>query len=264
MLKNSVPSSQKHTAYPLWTQTGHSLTHGAEPFLRSRQLCSHSRTSQHHAMKVYGEWRYSSSILDLDSKWSWVVSSALLPLYSRSQRIGSCVGPVSDLDSMDQRKICCSWRESNPGNAAHTSMLYRLSYRDVKCEKIHDFLIDILSLFSEEMGTDICVHEKISIRKTELSGSKCTLGRLDSVGNVRLYWENVLCLKKFMNSIQSSHAVAGLLNCQCWTEFVFAFVACEKKSVLLGFFFRRPFEQKAEVGEYNTITSCMLRSIYVV
>jgi hypothetical protein len=25
----------------------HSLTHGAEPFLRSRQLCSHSRISQH-------------------------------------------------------------------------------------------------------------------------------------------------------------------------------------------------------------------------
>jgi hypothetical protein len=25
----------------------HSLTHGAEPFLRSRQLCSYSRTSQH-------------------------------------------------------------------------------------------------------------------------------------------------------------------------------------------------------------------------
>jgi hypothetical protein len=25
----------------------HSLAHGAEPFLRSRQLCSHSRTSQH-------------------------------------------------------------------------------------------------------------------------------------------------------------------------------------------------------------------------
>jgi hypothetical protein len=25
----------------------HSLTHGAEPFLRSCQLCSHSRTSQH-------------------------------------------------------------------------------------------------------------------------------------------------------------------------------------------------------------------------
>jgi hypothetical protein len=25
----------------------HSLTHGAEPFLRSRQLCSHSRTSKH-------------------------------------------------------------------------------------------------------------------------------------------------------------------------------------------------------------------------
>jgi hypothetical protein len=25
----------------------HSLTHGAEPFLKSRQMCSYSRTSQH-------------------------------------------------------------------------------------------------------------------------------------------------------------------------------------------------------------------------
>jgi hypothetical protein len=35
-------TSLTHGAEPLHT----SLTHGAEPFLRSRQLCSHSRTSQ--------------------------------------------------------------------------------------------------------------------------------------------------------------------------------------------------------------------------
>jgi hypothetical protein len=28
-------------------KSGHSLTHGAEPFLRSRQLCSDSKNSQH-------------------------------------------------------------------------------------------------------------------------------------------------------------------------------------------------------------------------
>jgi hypothetical protein len=31
----------------------HSLTHGAEPFLRSRQLCSYSRTSQHFMEPEY-------------------------------------------------------------------------------------------------------------------------------------------------------------------------------------------------------------------
>jgi hypothetical protein len=34
------------TTYVFYVQTD-SLTHGAEPFLRSRQLCSYSRTSQH-------------------------------------------------------------------------------------------------------------------------------------------------------------------------------------------------------------------------
>jgi hypothetical protein len=33
--------------HDLVTHLRHSLTHGAEPFLRSCQLCSHSRTSQH-------------------------------------------------------------------------------------------------------------------------------------------------------------------------------------------------------------------------
>jgi hypothetical protein len=36
----------------------HSLTHGAEPFLRSRQLCSYSRTSQHF-MELEGLLSYS-------------------------------------------------------------------------------------------------------------------------------------------------------------------------------------------------------------
>jgi hypothetical protein len=36
----------------------HSLTHGAEPFLRSRQLCSHSRIFQ-HSMEPEGSLPYS-------------------------------------------------------------------------------------------------------------------------------------------------------------------------------------------------------------
>jgi hypothetical protein len=41
-----VPKLQQLTDSFYWGRT-HSVTHGAEPFLRSRQLCSHSRTTQH-------------------------------------------------------------------------------------------------------------------------------------------------------------------------------------------------------------------------
>jgi hypothetical protein len=34
-------------SHPRFHQVTHSLTHGAEHFLRMRQVCSHSRTSQH-------------------------------------------------------------------------------------------------------------------------------------------------------------------------------------------------------------------------
>jgi hypothetical protein len=41
-----------------WFSLPHSLTHGAEPFLRSRQLCSYSRTSQH----FYGTQRFITAL----------------------------------------------------------------------------------------------------------------------------------------------------------------------------------------------------------
>jgi hypothetical protein len=41
-----------------WVSLTHSLTHGAEPFLRSRQLCSYSRTSQ-YIMEPEGSLAYS-------------------------------------------------------------------------------------------------------------------------------------------------------------------------------------------------------------
>jgi hypothetical protein len=42
-----VRSFVKHSAIGISVKMLHLLTHGAELFLRSRQLCSHSRTSQH-------------------------------------------------------------------------------------------------------------------------------------------------------------------------------------------------------------------------
>jgi hypothetical protein len=66
-----------------------------------------------------GEWRYSSNIVDLYTKWRWVVSFTSRPLYP----------PVSirwkvgwDRASLDPVK------KSNPGHLAHSLLLYRLSY----------------------------------------------------------------------------------------------------------------------------------------
>jgi hypothetical protein len=37
--------------------------------------------SKHHAMKTYGEWKYSSTILDIGTRWRWVVSFMPQRLY---------------------------------------------------------------------------------------------------------------------------------------------------------------------------------------
>jgi hypothetical protein len=43
---------------------------------------------QHPAWKLMGEWRYSSTILNLDAEWRWVISFTPRPLYLR----GKCRG----------------------------------------------------------------------------------------------------------------------------------------------------------------------------
>jgi hypothetical protein len=56
-----------------------------------------------------GEWRYSSTILDLGIMWS-VVSFTPQPLYSRGKSpdtlwIGGWVGPRAGVDAVEKRKI---------------------------------------------------------------------------------------------------------------------------------------------------------------
>jgi hypothetical protein len=56
-----------------------------------------------------GEWRYSSTILDLETRWRWKVSFMPRPLYPRGNSpqyhcIWGWVGPRSDLDAV-KRKI---------------------------------------------------------------------------------------------------------------------------------------------------------------
>jgi hypothetical protein len=75
----------------------------------------------------WGEWRYSSTILDLSTRWRWVVSFMPWPLYPReiapgTYRIGGWVG------SRIKRKICCPCQEWNSCCPACSLSLYWLSY----------------------------------------------------------------------------------------------------------------------------------------
>jgi hypothetical protein len=61
-------------------------------------------------------------ILNFDTRWRWVVTtSCLWPLYPRKEpghslrRLGGG-GLWTDLDVFEERKICCSCWESNPGS----------------------------------------------------------------------------------------------------------------------------------------------------
>jgi hypothetical protein len=74
------------------------------------------------------EWKYTSSILNLDIGWKWVVSFTTLPLSPQGQ---GWVGSRASLDVMEKRKICCPYRESNSGSSVVKPvawLLYWLSY----------------------------------------------------------------------------------------------------------------------------------------
>jgi hypothetical protein len=86
------------------------------------------------------EWRFSSTILDLGTRWKWVVSFMPRPLYLQGNsspcpldrrlrgpknRSGRCgVG----------KKICCSCRELNPARSARKpiALLYRTLRKSLK------------------------------------------------------------------------------------------------------------------------------------
>jgi hypothetical protein len=72
-------------------------------------------------MKTYGEWRYSSTILYLGTRWRW---SASRPDRSTPEErspcthfIGGWVGPGAGLDEVEKREILAR-RESNPARPA--------------------------------------------------------------------------------------------------------------------------------------------------
>jgi hypothetical protein len=65
------------------------------------------------------EWRYSCTILDVDTRWRWAVSFTPWPLYPMgighgTHWIGGWVGPRAGLDSMKKKKYLASAGSRNP------------------------------------------------------------------------------------------------------------------------------------------------------
>jgi hypothetical protein len=76
-----------------------------------------------------GEWRYSSTILDLGTRWrDWSASRPDRFIPGKISRctywIGGSVGPRAGLNSVKNRP----YHESNTGPPARSPSLYRLSY----------------------------------------------------------------------------------------------------------------------------------------
>jgi hypothetical protein len=73
-------------------------------------------------------------ILDLGTRWGWVVSITQWLHFTPGERtpcthwIGGWVGPRAGLDAGARRKILCPCWESNPDRPAHSQTLYCLSY----------------------------------------------------------------------------------------------------------------------------------------
>jgi hypothetical protein len=76
--------------------------------------------TKHHALKTYcGSGGIAPRILDLGTRWRWVVSFTPRPHYlkesaPRTHWIGGWVGPKAVMDAVVKRKIRSPRRESNP------------------------------------------------------------------------------------------------------------------------------------------------------
>jgi hypothetical protein len=73
-------------------------------------------------------------ILNLGTRWGWVVSVTPRPRFTPGERTpgthftGGWAGLRAGLDAEARRKILCFCRGSNPGRPVHSQTLYWLSY----------------------------------------------------------------------------------------------------------------------------------------
>jgi hypothetical protein len=84
-------------------------------------------------MNTYGEWRYSSIILDLGYRWRLMDSLTFLPLYFRI-KVSRCPfdmrlsGLQSRFGRYGLETLSCPWRDSNPDHPNRRLLLYGLRY----------------------------------------------------------------------------------------------------------------------------------------
>jgi hypothetical protein len=91
-----------------------------------------------------GEWRYSSTLLELGTRWMCVqlhapVALPLGQISPGSHCKGGWMGTRTGLDVM-KRKIFRLRGESNPGRLARSLSLYRLSYSGSYIYIMHTYI----------------------------------------------------------------------------------------------------------------------------
>jgi hypothetical protein len=76
------------------------------------------RPTLFHAMKAYRSRGIAPLILNLRTRWRWVVNFMPRPLYPRenagTQWLRSWVGPIAGLDLFEEEKIYCLCHDLNP------------------------------------------------------------------------------------------------------------------------------------------------------
>jgi hypothetical protein len=88
-------------------------------------------------------------ILNLGTRWGWVVSITPRPRFAPGERtpgthcIGGWVGPRAGLDAEARRKILCLCRGSNPGRPVRSQTLYWLSYTGSLRRSVRSLLLCI-------------------------------------------------------------------------------------------------------------------------
>jgi hypothetical protein len=99
--------------------------------------------------RIMGKWSHSSTFIDLGTRWRWVVSFTLLPLYPRGKgrrysldrRLG---GPQSRSGRWGEEKnLALPGMEPGRGRPARSPLLYCLSYPDSDCCVNNRFLLKI-------------------------------------------------------------------------------------------------------------------------
>jgi 8-oxo-dGTP pyrophosphatase MutT (NUDIX family) len=76
------------------------------------------RATLFHAMKAYRSTGIAPLILNLRTRWRWVVNFTPGPLYPKENAgthwLRSWVGPIAGLDLFEEEEIHCPWQDSNP------------------------------------------------------------------------------------------------------------------------------------------------------